>query len=202
VSRFLPADFACDLRNTSLRALNVNKAKVITEEYLRSHESKISWSSIRTGPLTDFCLARGVLINMKERSILLYDSGNKRFSTTTIETASKAIVAVLKLGDKSKNRAFRIQDFVLTQNKLLQVGKEILPDVEWKIVPASTSALAEKAKAAYEEDPDSRTGSMMQKAVTVFGDGHPSDFGVSDNAELGIEMMDDDKLRKLLKSFA
>ena len=64
---------------------------------------------------------------MKERSITLFDSGDKRFSTTTMYTAGVAIVAVLKMGDNSKNRAFKVQDIVTTQNRLLELSKEVTP---------------------------------------------------------------------------
>jgi hypothetical protein len=201
VSRFLPAGFAGDLTIPLHRALNINRDKVATEEYLQKHESSISHTSIRTGPLLDFCLSRGILINMKDRSMTLFDSGDKRFSTTTIATASTAIAAALKMGDKSKNRAFKVQDIVTTQNQLLNLGKEVLPGAEWAIKPASTADMARKANEAFKADPNSRTGSILQKAVGVFGEEYTSDFGASDNAELGIRMMDETQVRELLKTF-
>ena len=202
VSRFLPADFASDLTVPLHRELNINKSKVITEEYLQKHESSISHTSIRTGPLLDFCLSHGVLIHMKERSITLFDSGDKRFSTTTVPTASAAIVAVLKMGNKSKNRAFKVQDIVTTQNQLLKLGKDVTPGAEWTVKPASTTEMAKKANEAFKADPNSRLATGMQRAVGVFGPEYTSDFGVADNAELGIHMMDETQLKELLNKFA
>ena len=202
VSRFLPADFASDLTIPLHRTLNINKDKVITEEYLQKHEPSISHTSIRTGPLLDFCLSRGVLIHMKERSITLFDSGDKRFSTTTVSTASAAIVAVLKMGDKSKNRAFKVQDTVTTQNQLLKFGKEVTPGAEWTVKPASTTEMAKKAIEALKADQNSRMAVGMQRAVGVFGPEYTSDFGGADNAELGIRMMDETQLKELLTKFA
>ena len=139
---------------------------------------------------------------MKERSITLFDSGDKRISTTTIPTASAAVVAVLKMGDKSKNRAFKVQDIVTTQNQLLKLGKEITPGSEWTVKPASTAEMAKKANEAFKADQNSRMGAVMQKAVGVFGPEYTSDFGGADNAELGIRMMDETQLKELLKKFA
>lgn len=202
VSRFIPADFAGDLSIPLHRTLHINKDKVATEEYLQKHESSISHTSIRTGPLLDFCLARGVLINMKDRSVHLFDSGDKRFSTTTISTASAAVAAVLKLGDRSKNRAFRVQDIVTTQNQLLKLGKEITPGSEWTIKPASTAQLAILADETFKADPNSMKATVMQRGVAVFGAEYTSDFGQSDDAELGIRMMDETQLKELLKTFS
>lgn len=202
VQRFLPASFAGDLTDPLDRALNFNKDKVAIDNYLRQHESRISQTSINTGPLLDFVLARGVLINMKVRSITLYDSGDKRISTTTIPTASAAVVAVLKMGDASKNRAFFVQDIVTTQNELFNLAKEILPDAEWSVNHVSTADLVGKVNEAYRADPNSTMGRILEKAVAVFGPGRVTDFGTADNAELGIRMMDKGQLKDLLKTFA
>jgi len=202
VSRFLPADFAGDLTIPLHRALKINKDKVATEEYLQKHESSISHTSIRTGPLLDYCLSQGILINMKDRSMTRFDSGDKRFSCTTMATASAAVATVLKMGGKSENRAFKVQDIVTTQNQLLKLGKEVVPGAEWTIKPASTVDMEIKANEAFKADPNSIMGSMMQKAVFVFGAEYISDFGASDNAELGIRMMDETQVKELLKTFA
>ncbi|MCJ1397125.1 hypothetical protein MMC11_000317 [Xylographa trunciseda] len=202
VPRFLPADFGGDLTIPLHRALNVNRDKVATEEYLQQHESSISHTSIRTGPLLDFCLSRGVLVNIKDRSVILFDSGDKHFSTTTIATAGAAVAAALKMGDKSKNRAFKVQDIVTTQNELLRLSKEVLPGAEWTVKPASTEDMANKANEAFKLDPNSRMGSVMQKAVGVFGAEYISDFGMSDNAELGLRTMDETQVKELLRKFA
>ncbi len=139
---------------------------------------------------------------MKERSITLFDSGDKRFSTTTLPTASAAVVAVLNMGDKSKNRAFKVQDIVTTQNQLLKLGKEVTPGAEWTVKPASTAEMAKKANEAFKVDRNSRMAVGMQRAVGVFGPEYTSDFGEADNAELGIRIMDETQLKELLNKFA
>ena len=202
VSRFLLADFAGDLTIPLHRAMQVNQDKVTTEEYLQRHESNISHTSIRTGPLLDLCIFRGVLINMKEQSVTFFDSGDKRFSTATISTASAAVAAVPKMGDKSKNRAFLVQDIVTTQNQLLKLGKEVTPGSEWTIKPASTAEMADNANEAFKAGLKSRIASVMQKVVGVFGSESSSDFGESDDAELGIRTMNETELKELLKKFA
>ena len=203
MSRFLPADFAGDLTVPLHRALHVNRDKVATEEYLQEHESSISHTSIRTGPLLDWCLSRGVLVNMKDRSVTLFDSGDKRFSATTLATAGAAVAAVLKMGAaQARNRAFKVQDIVTTQNRLLELAKEVTPGAEWTVKPASTADMASKANEALKADPNSRLASTMQKAVGVFGADYTSDFGASDDAELGIRMMDETQVKELLKTLA
>ena len=202
VSRFLPADFASNLTISLHRQLNINKDKVITEDCLQKHESSISHTCIGTGPLLDFCLSRDVLIHMKERSITLFDFDDKRFSTTTMPTASVAIVAVFKMVTAPKTCAFEAQDIVTTQSRLLELGKEITPGAEWTVKPGSAAEMAEKASEAFKADPNSRMAAMMQKAVGVLGQEYTSDFGEADNAELGIRVMDGTQLKEMLMKFA
>ena len=117
-------------------------------------------------------------------------------------TAGAAIVAVLKMGDNSKNRAFKVQDIVTTQNQLLELGKDLTSGAEWTVKPASTAEMAKIASEAIKADPNSRMAAMMQKAGGVFGQEYTSDFGEANNAELGIPMMDETQLKELLKKFA
>jgi hypothetical protein len=139
---------------------------------------------------------------MKTRSITLFDDGNKRFSTTTLATASKAVVAALRMGDKSKNRAFRVHDLVATQNLLFKLAKEILPDAEWTVNYVSTADMGIKAEEAFKADPNGRMGAVLQKTWMVFGAESTSDFGVSDNEELGIPMMNETQVKEVLSRFA
>ena len=139
---------------------------------------------------------------MKDRCVTLFDSGNKRFSTTSIPTASAAVAAVLQMGDKSKNRAFKVQDIVTTQKQLLKLGKDITPGSEWTIMPASTAQMAFQADETFKEDPNSMKAIRIQRGVGVFGAEYISDFGESDDVELGIGTMDETQLKELLKTFA
>ncbi|KAI4154348.1 MAG: hypothetical protein LQ340_001727 [Diploschistes diacapsis] len=119
-----------------------------------------------------------------------------------MDTAAAAVAKVLQMGPESYNRAYNVQDMVTTQNELLRLGKEIFPDAEWPIKPANTTDMAKKMDDAFKADPNSRMGMMLQKPVGVFGAEYPSDFGVSDDAELGIEMMDENQVKDLLRRLA
>ena len=199
VSRFLPADFGGDLDDPRNRAMHINKDKVYIDNYLKTRESVIPHTSIRTGPLFDFCIEHGVLLNPKETSQVRFDDGEKRFSTTTVQTAANAIAASLKLGPRSANRAYLVQDFVTTQNQLLKLAQELTPGREWKIIPANTADMAAKAEAAFKEDPESRMGVLMQRAVGIFGRDAHSEYSARDDEELGIRMMTETHIKGLLE---
>ena len=184
--------------------MRVHRDKLLTMDYLRSRQSEISWTCVHTGPLLDYLLNIGVLVNLKGRSITLFDDGEKRFSTTTMGTAAKAVVAVLRGGEKFANREVRVHDVVTSQNELLRLAKEAVGGVggEWSVTSLSTEDCARRAKEAFEVDPDSPMGIQMEKVVGVFGREYGSDFGEADNEELGIEVMSEEQLKELLATFA
>jgi hypothetical protein len=45
-------------------------------------------------------------------------------------------------------------------------------------------------------------GSIFQKAVAIFSPEYPSDHREADNAALAIQMMDGNRLKEVLKTFA
>ncbi|PVH75683.1 NAD(P)-binding protein [Cadophora sp. DSE1049] len=202
VRHFLPADFASDLETPAKRSMRVHRDKVATLNYLQARQSSISYTCIHTGPLLDYLLNIGVLVNVKSRSITLFDDGEKRFSTTTMGTAAKAIVAVLKHPEKFANREVRVHDVVTSQNQLLRLAKEIVPDEEWSVTGMDTGDCEGRAREAFKADPDSRMGIQMEKVVGVFGRDHGSDFGEADNVELGIQVMTEEQLKEVLGRFA
>ncbi|KAH7372147.1 hypothetical protein BKA64DRAFT_689191 [Cadophora sp. MPI-SDFR-AT-0126] len=202
VTHFLPADFASELETPAKRSMRVHRDKIRTLDYLRAHQSHISYTCIHTGPLLDYLLKIGVLVNMKGRSVTLFDDGAKKFSTTTMATASKAVVSVLKNGEKFANREVRVHDIVTSQNQLLKLAKEIVPDEEWTVTKMDTKDCERQAGEAFKLDPDSRMGIQMEKVVGVFGKEHNSDFGEADNEELGVPVMTEGQLKELLGRFA
>lgn len=191
-----------DLRYPFNRALHINKDKVATEDHLRSKQARISYTSVHTGPLIDYCLGIGALINLKKRTQNRYDDGDMRFSTTTTTTAGKAVAAVLLLAPKTANRVYHIQDCVTTQNQLLRLAKELTPGQEWTITHASTDEMAAKADEQFDADPKSREGLILQRGSAMFGR-HSSHAGIEDNCALGVPpaLSDEASLKALLQSY-
>ncbi|PMD37957.1 NAD(P)-binding protein, partial [Hyaloscypha variabilis F] len=145
VHRFLPSSLDGDISAPARRVLPFNERKVAVASYLSARESLISRTSIRTRPLLDFCLSRGALIDMRERSMTRFDGGDKRFSTTTTETAAKAVVAVLGMGSRWENKEVWVHDAVTCQNELLGWRKEVSGGGEWRVSEASTEEMRRKA---------------------------------------------------------
>jgi hypothetical protein len=135
---------------------------------------------------------------MKERSMTRFDDGEKRFSTTTTETGAKAVAAVLKMEKEvwDEKREFWVHGIVTSQNELLRLRKEVVPDSEWTVTNASTEEMAK----VY---PKSRMVDITQKTFMIFGkEFRFSDFGDVDNEVLRIGLMDERQIKEVLKEFA
>ena len=129
---------------------------------------------------------------------MLFDDGEKRFSTTTTETAARAVAAVLKMGGAAENREFWIHDKVVCQNELLRLGKEVLPDVDWKVEEVSTQELRKKAEEAMKVDRKSRMVDVMTKILGIFGSEFEGVFLRPDNEELGIGILGEEEVKAVL----
>ena len=57
---------------------------------------------------------------MKKKAVI-FDSGNKEWSTTTIGTVSTVVVKVLLKPEETKNRPVLVSSFTLSQQQLLKV---------------------------------------------------------------------------------
>jgi hypothetical protein len=142
---------------------------------------------------------------MKERSMTRFDDGEKRFSTTTTETGAKAVAAVLKMEKEvwDEKREFWVHGIVTSQNELLRLRKEVVPDSEWTVTNASTEEMAKKMEEMAKVYPKSRMVDITQKTFMIFGkEFRFSDFGDVDNEVLRIGLMDERQIKEVLKEFA
>jgi hypothetical protein len=106
------------------------------------------------------------------------------------------------MGKEAENREFWVHDNITSQNELLKWGKEVIPDAEWTVTPASTEDMAKKVVEASKVDPESRMVDTMFKALAIFGKELNSVFEEASNGVLGIGMMGESEVKEMLRSFA
>lgn len=152
IKRFIPSEFG---NNTCVAAsesvpLYTDKAKVVA--YLKSMESTgLTWTAIHTGQFLDWGLESGWFdFDLEKKEAVIYDSGNKAWSTSTLKTASEAVVKVLLKPEETKNRPVFVSSFTLSQRQLLKVLEEVTGS-EWKIETISEKEALRKAEELDEE---------------------------------------------------
>ncbi|UKZ74878.1 hypothetical protein TrVFT333_002548 [Trichoderma virens FT-333] len=205
VNRFFPAEFGTDTDNDKCMKLPVFANKMHALEYLRAKVAKhpnFSYTAICTGSFLDWGLQAGFLVHPKTHSATIYDDGNLPFSTTTLATISKAVVSMINHLDETKNRHVYIHDAVVTQNKLIDLAKN-MDGKDWKLTYVDSDVVSAEAHIEFKKaSSDVKRGLMPLLHISVLGKGYGGDFSEHlDNELLGIKLMSDEELGDVIAEY-
>ena len=205
VTRFFPAEFGTDTDNTKCAQLPVFVNKMHALRHLKwkaAANAGFGYTALCPGALLDWGLEHAFLVDPKTHSAALYDGGDRPFSTTTLSTVSKAVVAILAHFEETKNRHVYIQDVVVTQNQLIAVAKKI-DGKDWNLTPVTSSSAEAGAYAELNKaNPDSSKVLFPLLQVSVLAAGYGGDFSAHlDNGLLGIKGMDENELTSLMTRY-
>jgi hypothetical protein len=205
VSRFFPSKFGTDTENQRSGELSVFANKVQALDYVRAKVATnpdFRYIALCPGVFLDWGLEVGFMVDVKSHRATLYDGGDNAFSTTRLETVSKAVVSILSHLEKTKNRHVYIQDTLVTQNKLIAIAKK-LDGKDWEV--SHISSAAAKAAADLEikkEKPDVRKGLFPVLHLSVLGPSYGGDFSSHlDNELLGVNGLSDGELEDLVSKY-
>ncbi|KAM0549197.1 hypothetical protein ACHAPJ_009506 [Fusarium lateritium] len=136
VSRFIPSEFSANLANANARTLPVFAAKIKLQEYLveKTKYSDLTYTFIYGGGWLDAGRHRSFLISSTGDTTNTYDGGDVRFSASTLDTVADAIVSTLDHLEETKNRSVHVHSLVTTQNRLLALAKEVVPEKSWDTI--------------------------------------------------------------------
>ncbi|KAM0188017.1 hypothetical protein ACHAPI_010794 [Fusarium lateritium] len=130
VQRFMPSEFGSD---TSVEGLETMapflKGKQNVMDYVKTKEAEgLTWTALYTGPWVDWLLieGRGLLcLDIKTKTGELVDSGEPRFTTTTVSQVGKATAAVLSQSHKTKNQYVQVGSYNTTQKQIIEALEKI-----------------------------------------------------------------------------
>ncbi|KAG9228733.1 hypothetical protein BJ875DRAFT_226777 [Amylocarpus encephaloides] len=149
VKRFIPSEYGTNMLNANLVKLFSPRldAKVDVLELLRTKESEgLSWTGIATGPFFDwgFQISLFGFSNVKDRSAVIYDGGDRPFSTTNVNQVANAVVAVLSKPEETINKYLFVDSFTTTQNEILRALEKA--SGKWQVKESMTEAALRKGK--------------------------------------------------------
>ena len=205
VKRFIPSEFGSDTLNEKSRGLPVLKSKVQVQDALKKEaaSSGMTYTFICTGPFLDWGIMVGFIMNLKEKSISLYDGGDNVFSATTLASIAKTVTSVLTHLDQTANRAVYVQDTATTLKKLAAMGKKAVGADGWKETVVPINEVLEQAWAELKkEQPDPTVFAYNFVKAIIWGEGYGSHFQKLDNELLGLKEMSDDEVQSLVSSLA
>ncbi|KAL8825532.1 MAG: hypothetical protein Q9191_004356 [Dirinaria sp. TL-2023a] len=205
VKRFIPSEFGSDTLHEKTSSLPVFQGKVAVQNGLKEQtkSSGLSYTLVCTGPFLDWGVQVGFLLNIKEKSINLYDGGDRVFSTTTLASIGKAVAGVLQNLDATKNRAVYVQDTAITLKDFLAKGKKAAGSEGWKEeVVAVDDLLAKAWEELKKENPNPDAFVYNFIIASIWGEGYGSHFQKLDNDLLDIKQLNDDELQAIVSKYA
>ncbi|KAI1138617.1 putative oxidoreductase CipA-like protein [Hypoxylon sp. FL0543] len=201
VKRFIPSEFGGDAENEKTALLPPFQPKKATADFLKKEAAagNITYTLVSTGPFLDMGLKIGLFADLKDKSIRLWDGGDRPFSSTTLASVAKAVSEVLKHPEETKNRNVFVHSATLTLKGLLERLKKATGAEGWKVETPSLSETLQRALADLEKGEINRRGFI---AVAVWGEGFGGHFRKVDNELLGIKELSDAELQGLIDAVA
>lgn len=139
VKYILPTEFGSDPLALELTQKLASHGK---EQYRKLIEELGvgSWIAVVNNPWFDWSLGRGLWgIDIPGRKATLWDGGNTKFNTTTLQRVGESVAALLSLPEEQlvqyKNACFYISSFHITQREMLDSVLRATKTIEadWKI---------------------------------------------------------------------
>ncbi|KAJ5856456.1 uncharacterized protein N7529_010400 [Penicillium soppii] len=197
VKRFIPSEYGCDTTNAQAAKLPVFGDKVKVQEHLKntSQTSGLSYSLLITGPFLDWGIEKGFILDTSGPVVTLYDGGEQRFSTTTLNGVGKGVVGIINNLDSTKNIPVYVEEARVSQKDLLRLSGS---KIDTQIVQT-----VDLEKGAFEElgKPSPNPAVFATKFIlrSIFGEGFGSLFDPKklSNDLFGLKPLSEEELRGL-----
>ncbi|KAI1279630.1 hypothetical protein F5Y07DRAFT_357280 [Xylaria sp. FL0933] len=189
VKRFIPSEFGSDTTNPKTAGLAVFTDKVAVQKKLveEAANGTISYTNIYNGPFFDWGSKAGLIINASEKSVTLYDGGERPFSTTTLPSIGKAVAGVLRKPEETKNRGVYVQDAAPTLKQLKAIAEKVTGTAwQGKVVSVENDVLAPASAELKKENPNPDKFVYPLIITSIWGEGYGNHFQKLDNELLGL----------------
>lgn len=189
VKRYIPSEFGLDNSNPVAQALSpVFKAKGEVRAYLQSREgSGLTWTAIACGMWLKWSFQHDFLgLHPREKKLVVWDSGNDRFTCTTMENTALALTRALLLPQETKNKCLYIGDFSISQVELFETIQRFAKK-PWTRENVQSEFVIKDAKARYEAGDVSATYALIEAGFVTGAYGSDLEAGHEmSNALLGL----------------
>lgn len=207
VSRIIPSEFGSDNLLEANKQLPLYFQKMAIEKLLedgvKDTNGEVTYTFVMNGMFIDWGIDYGFVIDAKKKKVVLYDDGETPYSATPLHAVATGVVGVLKHPRETANCAVRIQGTVLTQKRILELGKKALGEDGWTVTERNTADGLQEGWEIFKNDP----GNFMGWAVkflesAAFSSKHTPEFAEVDNKLLGVPDTDDEEIIEYIRKAA
>ncbi|KAI1397670.1 oxidoreductase CipA-like protein [Hypoxylon fuscum] len=203
VRRFIPAEWGMDSQNPLCVQLPVCAPKAATQRYLLEKSNAnpgFTYTSIANGLFLDWCLEKGIILNIAQHTATLYNGGDVPFSATLLADIAKTALGVIAHQAETANRVVYVHSAVVTQKQLIQYAKD-KDGREWDTVVKDTEEVKQESFAELAKG-DVHSAMLGFSICGCLNTDYGCDYSSHlDNELLGVAEMSDDELRALVESF-
>ncbi|RAH50644.1 uncharacterized protein BO95DRAFT_427558 [Aspergillus brunneoviolaceus CBS 621.78] len=178
--------------------LEGKKAKV---DYLRAREDQMIWTTtVITGAFFDYAFKIGFLgFNLQDHEATINDDGVIPASVSTLSQIGRALIAILRHAELTKNQYVYVESFTVTQNEVLAALERATGGEKWAVQRVDLKPLIEESTERFNQR-DLAGARILNLAAGLgrFPDGPYGDWsrvpGGSWNARLGLEVEELDQV--------
>lgn len=204
VKRYVPADYGTFTADAAAHELAVIMPMADVQNYLKTKaaEGALEWTVFQTGVFLDMMVTVAPLaFDPAAKSIQWYDDGEAEFSASTTRTIGRAIAAALKKPDETKNRVVFVHDIVLTQKKLVALGKRyVAAGPEWSETRIDTAEEILRTVDRLSSGQFDMMTMIAQLKAGLLSGKYRSVYKKTDNELLGLEKFSEEDLVELVRT--
>ncbi|KAL2061568.1 hypothetical protein VTL71DRAFT_6945 [Oculimacula yallundae] len=162
VKRYMPNEWAShdlNIQGTPMDEIFEGKKSIIRllehkVELAKKEGTVFTWTGLNNGVFFDWALQASFLdiTLLPTAHAKIWDSGNSKFSTTTLSTVARAVVAILTTAEvATRNSLVNIQSFSTSQNEIVAMLEKVVGET-WAIENTTTLEQMEIASANLENN--------------------------------------------------
>lgn len=169
IQRFIPTEYGNNTCAAAAELVTLYEDKAKVAAYLREKESTgLTWTAVHTGQFFDWGIESGWLdYHLEEKRVTIYDSGDKKWSTSNLGTASAAVAKVLLKPEETKNKPLYVASFTVSQRQVLE-ALEKATGATWKVENISSADALKRA--AELDDKDYSDGLKLLILMLLYAD--------------------------------
>jgi len=200
VKRIVPSEYSTNIETEKSRKLPIVRDKLEIRKYVEelAGQGKIDWTSVNGGPffVPFIWLSSFGGVNMKDKSVKLYDGGEKIVCTSTLDRIGETVAAVLKPehAEATKNQPVYTHNTPISPRKMQRVVEK-LTGVKVEEKQVDIDEMVKPIYDAMEKGDYSKTVGLYVQFM--YGDGYGGDYrSMSWNEKLGLKEMTEDEFEK------
>lgn len=196
VRRFIPNDFGSFTSDPKAQEVLPFLAgfggvhKYLAE---KAEAGVLEWTHFSTGGFLENFVQMPSIVDFQNRKAVLYNYGNHPLSVTRRASVGKAMAAALAKPDTTKNRDLFIHDALISQAKLVAIGKRVVKG-EWTETYLDGNAEYKMALEAQQNGDFSQMSILRLLSAALLTGQFAGAYLTVDNDMLGLGYLSDEKL--------